>query len=100
MAKNLVEAGEEFDRFVGAYVREYARLELILRLAMKQHSGLDDEMYDILIGLPNTDQIVSKLRKLFPRFVTDEEVKIEAARAFSQLESLSTLRNNLVDVTP
>jgi len=96
MASNLIEAGQEFDRFVGSYVREYARLELILRMAMKKHSGLDDETYDILMGLPRTGEILSKLEKLFPRIVTDEAVRVEAVRAFRQLKELSLLRDNLV----
>ncbi|MCS6625332.1 hypothetical protein N0B44_20680 [Roseibacterium beibuensis] len=96
MAKNLIEAGEEFDRFVGSYVREYARLEFILRIAFKRHSGLNDETYDILIGLPRTGEVTSKLKKLFPRLVADASVRLEAERAFNQLDAVTWLRDNLV----
>lgn len=96
MAENLIEARDEVDQFVGRYVREYARLELVLRIAFKQHSGLDDETYDILIGLPRTGEVTSKLQKLFPRIVTEESTRLEAARAFSQLDCLTKLRDNLV----
>ena len=96
MSTPFSEAITQYERFVGSFTGQYANLEAVLRMTLKQHSGLDDELYDILIGFPRTGEIVTKLRKLFPRIVKDPSVRADAVRAFTHLDNVTKLRDRIV----
>ena len=44
MSTPFSEAITQYERFVGSFTGQYANLEAVLRMTLKQHSGLDDEL--------------------------------------------------------
>ena len=90
-----LEGHEEFHVFVGAFVTEYAQLELIMRMLIGNLSGLDQARYDAIVGFPRN----SDLRKLFRKLVglaLDGDDGKRVIDALNWLDKLTKLRDRIV----
>lgn len=90
------DAHNEYHRFVGSFISEYARLEFVLRYVLERLSGMTPETYRVMIGFPRSGEVIKKVRQLAETRNLDEDAKASLDDAFSQLTQITAIRDRIV----
>lgn len=91
------DAVSQYHQFLGLFISQFADSEFNIRRLLRIQSGLDDAMFDVLIGLPRSSDATNKLRQLaLKRPDSDNEAKEAVSDALAQLGNVTQLRDWVV----
>jgi hypothetical protein len=96
MAQSEVDRFAEYHKFVGLFVNEFAQLEYVLRMIIRLHSGLTQDLYDALVGFPRSGEARGLAKKLADLYDLPPEKRSAVNRAFDHLTEIVQLRDRLV----
>ena len=93
---DALEQLNEYHRFMGWFLTEFANLEHLLRQLLLDHSGLSPAAFEVLQGFPRTSEVLDRLKKLIKlRGLTSNDLAA-VDDAATQLKGITKLRDWIV----
>lgn len=87
---------DDYFHFVGWFIKQFAELEFSLRSYLLAYSGMDQSRFDVLVGFPNVQETIKKLKELLKQASLSDDDDKAIKDAFDQLDTIIQLRNRIV----